>query len=56
MLILFWLGLFMYVKWLGGGIHPLSKIFKKEAMKLKFTPQLVNHKNFQKKLKKNFLP
>ena len=36
---LFWLGFFMYVKWLGRSkITPLSKIFKKDAIKLKFTP------------------
>ena len=56
LLTLSWLGFFMYVKWLGGGkITSLSKIFKKYAMKLKFTPQLRNHKKFQKKSNKFFL-
>ena len=55
-LTLFWLGFFMNVKWLGGRITPLSKIFKKDATRLKFTPQLGNHRKFQKKLKKNFDP
>ena len=38
-LTLFCLGFFMYVTiFLWGWIYPLSKIFKKYAMKLKFTP------------------
>ena len=46
----------MYVKWLGGGkiTPPLSKIFKKDAMKLNFTPQLGNYKKFQKSRKEFF--
>ena len=53
LLTLFWLGFFMYVKWLGGGkFTPCLKSSKKDATKLKFTPQLGNHKTFQKKLKK----
>ena len=34
-LTLFWLGFFMYIKWLGG-LHLLSKIFKKDDTKLRF--------------------
>ena len=49
-------GLFMYVKWLEGGkINPLSKIFKEDAMELKFTPKVGNYEKFQKKSEKNFL-
>ena len=41
---------------MGGGkiTPPLSKIFKKDDMKLEFTPQLGNHKKFQKKSNKHF--
>ena len=54
-LTLFWLGFFMYVKCsVGDKITPLSKILRKDDMKLKFTPQLGNHKTFQKNSKKNF--
>jgi len=45
----------MYVKWLGRGkITPLSKISKKDATKLKFTPKVGNHKKFQEKSKNYF--
>ena len=56
-LTLFWLGFFMYVKWLGGGkiTFPCPKSSKKDTMNLKFTPHLGIHKNFQKKSKKLFL-
>ena len=54
-LTLFWLGFFMYVKWLGRGkITPLSKIFKKDAIKLKFTPQII--RSFRKSQKNSFSP
>ena len=54
-LALFWLSF----SWIGErSIYhppPLSKIFKRDSMKLKFTPKLGNHKKFHKKSKKHFL-
>ena len=35
-------------KWLGKFTPTLSKIFKKDATKLEFAPQLGNHEKFQK--------
>ena len=37
----------------GGKFTPCLKSSKKGATKLEFTPQLENHKTFQKKSKKN---